>query len=156
MVYLTEMLQWANVFISFFIIIIAYFFFQKTKPHKNRTPWIILFIAVIMFFIFELSNVLFSFLRPIPELKDFFKTSFVAFVLYVFVYEHYLITHSDNITIEKKDDKIKDGVQVKPFSVFEIPDKKINQPKKLEIIETKKIVIKSKSATKKKGNKIKK
>jgi amino acid transporter len=97
------MLQWANVFISFFIIIIAYFFFQKTKPHKNRTPWFILFIAVIMFFIFELSTALFPLLNPIPELKDFFKTLFVGFVLYVFVYEHYLIQNSDTIVIEKKE-----------------------------------------------------
>ncbi|MGV8168673.1 MAG: hypothetical protein ACP5N3_01315 [Candidatus Nanoarchaeia archaeon] len=102
---LSEMLQWANVFISLFIIIIAYFFFQKTKPHKNRTPWIILFIAVFMFFVFEISSVLLPSLNPIPELKDFFKTLFVGFVLYVFVYEHYLIQHSDVIVIEKKDKK---------------------------------------------------
>ena len=100
---LALVLQWANVFISFFIIIIAYFFFQKTKPHKNRTPWIILFIAVSIYFIFELSNALLPSLNPVPELKDFFKTLFVAFVLYVFVYEHHLINEFDTIVIEKKD-----------------------------------------------------
>ncbi|MGV8162297.1 MAG: hypothetical protein ACP5N2_03105 [Candidatus Nanoarchaeia archaeon] len=111
---LSTMLQWANVFISFFIIIIAYFFFQKTKPHKNRTPWVILFIAVIMFFIFEISNAIRPNMSSIPELKDFFKTLFVGFVLYVFVYEHYLIEHSNTIVIEKKEQKIKVDEEQKP------------------------------------------
>jgi hypothetical protein len=101
--YMANLFKWANVFISMFIILIAYSFFQRTKPHNSRTPWIILFIAVIMFFIFEFSNAAFPNLNPIPELRDFFKTLFVAFILYVFVYENYLITHSNSIVIEKKD-----------------------------------------------------
>lgn len=107
--YMTSLFKWANVFISLFIILIAYSFFQRTKPHSSRTPRIILFIAVIMFFIFELSNAVFPDLNPIPEMRDFFKTLFVAFVLYVFVYENYLIAHSDKIVIEKKDSLIKNN-----------------------------------------------
>lgn len=101
--YMTNLFKWANVFISFFIILIAYSFFQRTKPHSSRTPWVILFIAVITFFIFEFSNAIIPTLNPIPELRDFFKTLFVAFILYVFVYERHLIEHANKIVIERKD-----------------------------------------------------
>jgi hypothetical protein len=107
--YMANLFKWANVFISFFIILIAYSFFQRTKPHNNRTPWIILFVAVITFFIFETSNALFPNLNPVLELRDFFKTLFVAFILYVFVYERYLIEHSRSIVIEKKDEEAKNN-----------------------------------------------
>ncbi|MFA6073799.1 MAG: hypothetical protein WC758_06800 [Candidatus Woesearchaeota archaeon] len=105
--YLAHLLQWANVFISFFIMIFAYIFFKKSKPHKNRTPWIFLFVAVISFFVFELSGAILDNQTIIPELRDFFKTIFIAFILYVFIYQHYLLMHSNKIVIEKKESEKK-------------------------------------------------
>jgi hypothetical protein len=106
--YIANLLQIANLFISIFIIILAYLFFQKTKPHKERTPWILLFVAVILFFIFELMGLL---ITPIPEVRDFFKTLFIAFMLYVFVYQHYLLKDSQNITIQNINNKTKLNVK---------------------------------------------
>jgi hypothetical protein len=128
--YMANLFKWANVFISLFIILIAYSFFQRTKPHNNRTPWIILFVAVITFFIFETSNALFPNLNPILELRDFFKTLFVAFILYVFVYERYLIEHSKAIIIESKDDKLADDKNSSFSSELKVENKPAGFEKK--------------------------
>lgn len=126
--YVATLLQLANIFISIFIIIIAYLFFEKTKPHKERTPWILLFVAVIIFFFFELSGLIFRFVNPIPEVRDFFKTLFIAFVLYVFVYQNYLLKTSSSIIIDKKETTKKDE-----------KEKNINKQKKLQNKINKKI-----------------
>jgi hypothetical protein len=79
-----------------------------------------------MFFVFELSNAVFPDMNPIPELRDFFKTLFVAFILYVFVYENYLINHANDITIERKDKIVNDNQQIQTKDTVENPVPKSN------------------------------
>jgi hypothetical protein len=120
--YAAYLSQWVNVFIAFFIIIFASFFFFKTKPREERTPWVLLFIAVIFFFLFELSGAVFKSLHRVPELIDFFKTLFIAFILYVFIYQNYLVSQHGQLVIEKKESKSK------PESAKPVPDtKKLNK-----------------------------
>jgi len=101
--YLGYLLGFANVFISLFIIVFAVIFLKKTEPHENRKPWGYMLVAVILYFIFEVLSVVGVFSTSLaPEIKDFVKTFFVAIVLYVFVYQHYLITKSNKILIKRK------------------------------------------------------
>lgn len=105
--YVKYLLGFANIFISLFIIIFAVIFLRKTEPHENRKPWSYMLVAVIVYFLFEVLSVVGVFSTSIlPELKDFFKTFFVAIVLYVFVYQHYLISKSNKILIRRKVEEI--------------------------------------------------
>jgi hypothetical protein len=119
--YMAQFLGWVNVFISMFIILFAFVFFKKTEPHEDRRPWLFLFFSVIVFFIIELSGVIPSTAR-LTDFRNFFKTVFIAIVLYVFVYQYNLLNRADKIVIHKK------GTMEQPTS-SELP--KAEPPKKV-------------------------
>lgn len=101
--YLQSILVIANVFISLFVLVFAYVFLKNTEPERDRKPWIFLLIAIAVFFLFELVSMLDVLsAQPLFEIKDFFKTVFIAIILYVFVFQYSLIKGSNKILIRRK------------------------------------------------------
>jgi quinol-cytochrome oxidoreductase complex cytochrome b subunit len=100
--YMSQFLGWVNVFISLFIILFAFSFFKKTEPHEDRKPWIFLLFSVIVFFCIELSGVIPA-TAKLTDYRNFLKTTFIAIVLYVFVFQYNLLNRADKIVINKKD-----------------------------------------------------
>ncbi len=93
----------ANLFISLFVLIYAWSFLKQTADVRDRKPWVFLFIATIVFFIFELVGVLDLFkLSTIPGVTSLFETIFIALILFVFIFQYDLILKSDLILITRK------------------------------------------------------
>ena len=101
--YWSEILSFANVFISLFIVAFAIIFLKKTTPIKGRKPWVYLFTAILIFLLFQIFKIigLFSF-GMWPELADFLQTLFIGLVLYVFVYQYHLLTRTGVIVVKAK------------------------------------------------------
>ena len=101
----------ANVFIAFFIALYAYLFLTKTKEHKERRPWDFLFVASLLFLIFELLSlfVYFGIIVfvgvDITMVSKIFEFLYSGFVLLAFISQHDLILRSHIILISKKEDK---------------------------------------------------
>ena len=101
--YINGILEIANVFISLFVLIYAWSFLRQTSDVKDRRPWVMLFIAAIVFFIFEIVGVLNIFqLSSIPGLRSFLESTFIALILFVFIFQYDLILKSDLILITRK------------------------------------------------------
>lgn len=93
----------ANLFISLFVLIYAWSFLKQTADVRDRKPWVFLFIATIVFFIFELVGVIDLFhLSEVPGVTSLFETIFIALILFVFIFQYDLILKSDLILITRK------------------------------------------------------
>jgi len=104
--YITSLLEVSSLFISLFILIFAFIFLKRTEPHADRRPWAYLFLAVLVFFLFELIGVIAFFSTEFKfALRNFFKTLFIGIILYVFVYQYYLLSRSSSIIIKKRREK---------------------------------------------------
>ncbi|MCF7871566.1 hypothetical protein K9L97_00885 [Candidatus Woesearchaeota archaeon] len=98
-----EILGIANVFIGLFVLAFAILFLKKTAPMNDRKPWVILFIAVIVFFFFQLCKMIGVFSFGIwPELSDFLQTLFIGLVLYVFIFQFHLMHKQGRIIVKSK------------------------------------------------------
>jgi hypothetical protein len=101
-------LEVANVFISVFVLFYAYSFLAKTSSVKDRKPWIFLFIASIIFFLFEfLGAVKLLSAFEIPSLRYFLGTTFIGLILFTFIFQYDLIQKADMILISKKYSNVK-------------------------------------------------
>ncbi|MBN1274936.1 hypothetical protein JXA12_01450 [Candidatus Woesearchaeota archaeon] len=101
--YLSGILEIANVFISLFVLIYAWSFLRQTADVRDRRPWVFLFIAAVVFFIFEVVGVLNVMnLSNIPGLHSFLESAFIALILFVFIFQYDLILKSDLILITRK------------------------------------------------------
>lgn len=101
--YLASLLEFSSLFISLFILVFAFIFLKSTESHVDRRPWIYLFLAIFTFFLFEFIGVLAFFSSEFKfALRNFFKTLFIGIILYVFVYQYYLLSKSSSIIIKKK------------------------------------------------------
>ncbi len=116
--YLFGLFTIANLFIAFFIMIYAYLFLVKTKRHKERRPWDFLFVASLLFLLFELVS-LFSYFGVIQfvgvdmaMVNKIFEFLYSGFVLLAFISQHDLILKSHLILISKKEDKKTIKVQI--------------------------------------------
>jgi small-conductance mechanosensitive channel len=101
----------ATVTIAFFITIYAYLFLIKTRSHRERRPWDFLFVASILFLIFELVT-LFVYFGVIQfvgvdliMVSKIFEFLYSGFVLLAFISQHDLILRSHLILISKKEDE---------------------------------------------------
>ncbi len=104
--YLASLLEVSSLIISLFILIFAFIFLKKTEPHADRRPWAYLFLAILVFFIFELIGVVAFVSHEFKfALRNFFKTLFIGIILYVFVYQYYLLSRSSSIIIKKRQEK---------------------------------------------------
>jgi hypothetical protein len=101
--YLGGILEIANVIISLFVLIYAWSFLRQTADVRDRKPWVYLFIAAAVFFLFEVLGVLdvFNF-SNIPNLRSFLESAFIALILFVFIFQYDLILKSDLILITRK------------------------------------------------------
>ena len=100
---LSGILDIANVFISFFVLIYAWSFLRQTQDVRDRRPWVFLFIATAIFFIFEVIGALNVFnISQMPGLGSFLETVFIALILFVFIFQYDLILKSDLILITRK------------------------------------------------------
>ncbi|MBD3209498.1 hypothetical protein GF367_03705 [Candidatus Woesearchaeota archaeon] len=101
--YLSGILEIANVFISLFVLIYAWSFLRQTADVKDRKPWVFLFVAAIVFFLFEVVGVLDVFnISKVPGLRSFLESAFIALILFVFIFQYDLILKSDLILITRK------------------------------------------------------
>jgi len=97
------LLEFANVFISLFILAFAMVFLKKTERGEDRKPWMLLFLAILVFLLFEVLSTLGVFTgNLLPELAYFLKTLFIGLILYVFVYQYHLLTMSGKVLIRQK------------------------------------------------------
>ncbi len=104
--YLASLLEVSSLIISLFILIFAFVFLKKTEPHADRRPWAYLFLAIMVFFVFELIGVVAFVSHEFKfALRNFFKTLFIGIILYVFVYQYYLLSRSSSIIIKKRREK---------------------------------------------------
>ena len=101
--YLSGILEIANVFIALFVLIYAWSFLRQTTDVRDRKPWVYLFFAALVFFLFELVGVFDAFnLSSIPGLRSFLESTFIALILFVFIFQYDLILKSDLILITRK------------------------------------------------------
>lgn len=101
--YWTEILSFANVIISLFVVAFAIVFLKKTEPINGRKPWVYLFMAVVIFLLFQIFKVIGLFSAGAwPELADFLQTLFIGLVLYVFIYQYHLLYKSGVIVVKSK------------------------------------------------------
>ncbi len=101
--YFAEVLEIANVFVALFVLAYAYSFLRQTSEARDRKPWVFLFIAAVVFFVFEVIGVLNIFrITHFNELRSFLETVFIALILFVFIFQYDLILKSDLILITRK------------------------------------------------------
>ncbi len=125
--FLSSILEIANVFISLFVLIYAFSFLKQTADVKDRRPWVFLFFAAFVFFIFEVVGLLNLFsISEIPALMSFLESIFIALILFVFIFQYDLILKSDLILITRKIAKEEEELETK----VEALDAKVNQKKK--------------------------
>jgi hypothetical protein len=106
-------LGYANIFIATFILIYAYLFLQQTNEHKDRRPWEFLFVASLLFLVFQIFNIMFlsgvtyiwSESIDVDLVRNLFAFLYSGCVLLAFVSQHDLILRSQLILISKKDPK---------------------------------------------------
>jgi hypothetical protein len=116
-------LGYANLFIALFVMIYAYLFLKQTKEHKDRRPWDFLFVASLLYFLFQIFNMLFvsgitTMLGDsidIDLVRTFFAFLYSGSVLLAFVSQHDLILKSELILISKRDKHMEaqENVEVK-------------------------------------------
>jgi hypothetical protein len=111
--------------------IYSYFFLSRTNRHKERRPWEFLFIASVVFFIFELLSI-FTYLGfiqiiavDILFLSKIFEFVYSGFVLLAFISQNDLVIKNHLILISKKD-RIGDEEKKQ---IHDDIDKKINGSK---------------------------
>ena len=107
--YVQGILSFSIVFIAIFITLYSYMFLQKTVRHKERRPWEFLFIASVLFLVFEVISLL-SFLgifnlASVDTLfwSKIFEFLYSGFVLLAFISQHDLILNNHLILISKKE-----------------------------------------------------
>ena len=101
--YFKTLLEIANIFITLFILIFAGVFLKKTEAKDARKPWFFLFLAILVFLAFEVLKMLGFFTGGLyPELADLLKIVFISLVLYVFVYQYYLLQSAGKIIIKER------------------------------------------------------
>jgi predicted membrane metal-binding protein len=112
--YASVLLGYANIFIATFILVYAYLFLQQTNEHRDRRPWDFLFIASLLYLVFQIFNVMFlsgittvmGDSIDIDLVRNLFAFLYSGCVLLAFVSQHDLILRSHLILISKKDSKI--------------------------------------------------
>ena len=108
---ITIWLAFANAFIAIFIMVYAYLFLKKTNEHRDRRPWDYLFIASVIYFVYQVFNIFWlSGVTALPSVDLSFVSNVMAFlysgcVLLSFISQHDLILRSQIILISKKDGK---------------------------------------------------
>ena len=116
--FVTVWLGFANSFIAFFIMVYAYLFLKKTNVHRDRRPWDFLFIASVVYLVYQLINVLFlSGVSSLSTLDITFVSNTMAFlysgcVLLAFISQHDLILRSQIILISKKDKQKEEEIDI--------------------------------------------
>jgi len=108
--YLFGIFTVASTFIAIFITIYAHLFLLKTKRHKERRPWEFLFVASLLFLLFELISLAsyFGVIRfvgvDLVMVSKIFEFMYSGFVLLAFISQHDLILRSHLILISKKEE----------------------------------------------------
>lgn len=103
-------LGYANIFIAVFIMVYAYLFLQQTNEHRDRRPWDFLFVASVLYLVFQILNVLFlsgfdTFQNiSVDTIRDLFAFLYSGSVLLAFISQHDLILRGQLILISKKDE----------------------------------------------------
>jgi hypothetical protein len=109
--YLSIWLGYANIFIATFILVYAWLFLKQTNEHKDRRPWDFLFVASLLFLLFQIFNIMFlsgvtTILGDsidIDLVRNLFSFLYSGSVLLAFVSQHDLILRNQLILISKKD-----------------------------------------------------
>jgi hypothetical protein len=135
--YVSIWLGYANIFIATFILVYAYLFLQQTNEHRDRRPWDFLFVASLLYLVYQIFNIMFlsgvtSILSnsiDIDLVRNLFSFLYSGCVLLAFISQHDLILRSQLILISKKDSKpvqmeVKIGFGDKPAEKTEKADKK--------------------------------
>lgn len=111
--YTSILLGYADIFIALFIMVYAYLFLKKTNEHKDRRPWDFLFVASVLYLIFQIFNTLYvsgvttimSEMIDIDVVRNVFAFLFSGCILLAFISQHDLILRSQLILISKKESK---------------------------------------------------
>ncbi len=119
--YVNVWIGYANVFIALFIMIYAYLFLKKTNEHRDRRPWDFLFIASVVYLVYQIFAVLYlGGITTLSTIDLTFVSSLMAFlysgcVLLAFISQHDLILRSQIILISKKDpkNKVREEIDIK-------------------------------------------
>lgn len=114
--YLSIWLGYANIFIATFILVYAYLFLNQTNEHKDRRPWDFLFIASLLYLVFQIFNIMFlsgvttilSDSVDLDMVRNLFAFLYSGSVLLAFISQHDLILKNQLILISKKDKKLPD------------------------------------------------
>jgi len=92
-----------NFLISLFILVFAIFYLRSVWRSNSRNPWLLLFFAIIVFFILQVANLLsvagyFS----MVEARWVFDAVFLAIVLFTLIFQYYLLYLSELKHSKKK------------------------------------------------------
>ncbi|MFP4111799.1 MAG: hypothetical protein ACLFUO_02265 [Candidatus Woesearchaeota archaeon] len=102
-VFLEAMLVIANLAIIVFTLIYCLVFMISTVKHEHRKSWDLLFIAIVIFLIFQTLKMLRLFgIYGSMVITLFFELAFSCVFLYVFVFQRDLISRYPYIKITKK------------------------------------------------------
>jgi hypothetical protein len=112
---------YANIFIATFILIYAYLFLKQTNEHRDRRPWDFLFVASLLYLIFQLFNIMYlsgvttmmSDQVDVDLVRNIFAFLYSGSVLLAFVSQHDLILKSQLILISKRDKHTEAKAEVK-------------------------------------------
>ncbi|RME53716.1 hypothetical protein D6783_01230 [Candidatus Woesearchaeota archaeon] len=106
--YVRGMLGIANVFIALFILLYSLAFLVRTKHHRERRPWELLFVATLTYLLFQVLNNLFLWGVvsiqgvDVSLISRVFEFIFSGLVLLAFLVQHDLILRSSLILIMRK------------------------------------------------------
>jgi hypothetical protein len=101
----------ANTFIALFIVVYAFLFLRKTKSHKDRRPWDYLFLASLIYLVYNLFLIMLQifgvnslfYTLDLYELSVFFQFIYTGLILLSFISQTDLIFNNDIIIIMKKE-----------------------------------------------------
>lgn len=101
-IFIEGVLSIANILLSIFVLAFAIIFLRKTVHHRNRNPWLFLMVAISVFFLMQVLNILsiLGFMN-VSFLRYYLDSMFIAIVLFTFIFQYNLVLNSELIVITK-------------------------------------------------------
>ena len=95
-----------NFLIALFVLVFALFYLRNVWNTKSKTPWLLLFVAVLVLFVLQSANLLsvagyFS----MDSARWIFDLVFMVVLLFTFIFQYYLLSCSEKYHGTEKNSK---------------------------------------------------